>query len=326
LTSGLAMSEFELIGRLQGIVNARTAGLLKPGSVGIGDDAAVLSVEPGRQLLVTTDTLVDGVHFPHQSAPFDIGYKALAVNLSDIAAMGGQPVCFFLAMTIPDPGREWLDRFAQGLEHLATPSAVYLAGGDTTSGPLSITITALGVVDQGCALLRSGARPGDLIVLSGTTGLAGLGLIQLQRKAVVDRSAWQALTRPQPRLALGQALLGKATACIDISDGLAADLGHILSASHVGGELSLDCLPCPEALSKLDLQQRWNLQLGAGDDYELCFTLPATLEAQLPALAEAGGVGLTVIGRITEGSRLRLHQADGTEFVPTRLGYDHFSR
>ncbi len=319
------MNEFELIDRLQGIVNARTAGLPKPGCVGIGDDAAVLSNEPGRQLLVTTDTLVAGVHFPHGSAPYDIGWKALAVNLSDLAAMGGQAVCFFLAITIPQPNREWLDEFAQGLEQLAASSGVYLAGGDTTLGPLSITITALGAVDSGQALLRSGARPGDLVVLSGATGLAGLGLLQVQQEIPVDPAAWQAFTRPQPRLALARALLGNATACIDISDGLAADLGHILTASQVGAQLLLHHLPCPDALCKLDPQQRWNLQLAAGDDYELCFTLPAALEAQLPLLAVAGGVALTVIGRITGEMGLHLYQADGTEFLPTRLGYEHFS-
>jgi len=319
------MNEFELIERLRGIVNARTAGLLGQGSVGIGDDAAVLSIEAGRQLLVTTDTLVEGVHFPFESAPFDIGYKALAVNLSDLAAMGGQPVCFFLAMTIPRVDTEWLDAFARGLEHLASASKLYLAGGDTCSGPLSITITAVGVVDYGCALLRSGARPGDQVVLSGTTGLAGLGLVQYQQKQEIDAAAWQALTRPQPRLALGRALLGKATACIDISDGLAADLGHILAASRVGAELQLDCLPCPDALRNLDPQLRLNLQLGAGDDYELCFTLPAEMQAQLPLLAEAAGVGLTVIGRITAGRGLQLKRADGSKFVLTRPGYDHFT-
>jgi len=319
------MNEFDLIERLREIVNARTAGLLTPGSVGIGDDAAVLSVEPGRQLLVTTDTLLEGVHFPFQSAPFDIGYKALAVNLSDLAAMGGQPVCFFLAMTIPQANTEWLDAFAQGLEHLAAANSLYLAGGDTCSGSLSITITAVGVVDCGRALLRSGARPGDLVVLSGTTGLAGLGLIQYQQKQEIDPAAWQAFTRPQPRLALGRALLGKATACIDLSDGLAADLGHILAASHVGAELQLDCIPCPQALSNLDPQLRSNLQLGAGDDYELCFTLPPEMKVQLTQLAEAGGVGLTVIGRITAGSGLSIKRGDGTEFLPTRAGYDHFT-
>jgi thiamine-monophosphate kinase len=319
------MNEFELIDRLQCIVNATRAGLLKPGAVGIGDDAAVLSVEQGQQLLVTTDTLVEGVHFPHQSAPFDIGYKALAVNLSDIAAMGGVPAWFFLALTIPEANQLWLDDFAQGLAQLAASSEIYLAGGDTSSGPLSITITVLGMVDSGRALLRSRAQPGDLIVLSGTTGLAGFGLIQYQQKAVVDPTAWQAFTQPQPRLALGRALLGKATSCIDISDGLAADLGHILAASHVGADVWLERLPCPHAMRKLDLLQRWNLQLGGGDDYELCFTLPATMEAQLPTLAAAAGVSLAVIGRIITEGKLRILQPDGTEFLPARLGYDHFS-
>lgn len=319
------MREFELINHLQGIVNAGVASKLKPGSIGIGDDAAVLSVEQNRQLVVTTDTLVSGVHFPPESNAADIGYKALAVNLSDLAAMGADASWFFLALTLPAADEQWVEEFAAGLGALAASAGVPLVGGDTTSGPLSITITALGQVDHGAALLRSTARAGDLVVVSGTPGQAALGLAQFQLGQAVNPEAWRAFTRPDPRLKLGQLLRGKATACIDISDGLAADLGHIIHASGVGAQIWMDRLPQSGAMLELAPDRCWDLQLGGGDDYELCFTLPAGLEPELPELAALSGVGLSVIGQITAGHSLQIRQADGTEFVPERQGYVHFA-
>jgi thiamine-monophosphate kinase len=319
------MNEFDLIKRLQTLVGGGRTGLTQQGSIGIGDDAAVLTVDAGKQLVVTTDTLVSGVHFPEDSLAADVGYKALAVNLSDLASMGADPRWFFLAITLAQADVKWLDEFASGVASLAAKTGIELAGGDTTSGPLSVTITALGVVDRGAALLRSTAKSGDLVVISGTPGLAALALAQLQTGGVVDEEAWKALTRPQPRLELGKCLSAKATACIDVSDGLAADLGHITQASRVGAEIWLDRLPMLGAAESLQPEERLNLQLGGGDDYELCFALPPEMEPELPALAAGGGVDLAVIGRFTEGSGIRFLKEDGTAFAPGRSGYNHFS-
>lgn len=318
------MNEFELIDRLHLLINGGRKANLPPGSTGIGDDAAVLRVDSQRQLVITMDTLVSGVHFPADADPGDIGYKALAVNLSDLAAMGATPAWFFLALTLPALDTAWVEAFANGMRSLAAAAEVTLAGGDTTSGPLSITITAVGLVNPGEALLRSTAQADNLVVVSGTPGLAALGLSSLQRGQPIDAAAWRAFTRPEPRLRLGQVLHGRATACIDISDGLAGDLGHILEASRLGAEVRLDKLPGTAAMNLLQPEHRWDLVLGGGDDYELCFTLPAALESDLPALAREAGVALTVIGRTHTGEGLRCLAPDGTEFTPSRRGYDHF--
>ncbi len=319
------MNEFELIARIQDIFSSAGAGLTQAGSVGMGDDAAVITVEAGRQLVVTTDTLVSGVHFASDSDPADIGHKALAVNLSDLAAMGADPRWFFLALTLAEANAQWLDQFAGGMATLAAACGIELAGGDTTSGPLSITITAHGLVNRGEALLRSTANAGDLVVISGNPGLAASGLEQHRAGKQVDGEAWRALTRPEPRLHLGRALRGKATACIDISDGLAADLAHIAEASQLGAEIWLDRLPRPGLMEMLPPEHCWKLQLGGGDDYELCFSLPPRLEHEIPDLAAQGGVGLTVVGRLHTGSGLRFLKRDGSGFVPEKQGFDHFS-
>jgi len=318
------MNEFDLIKRLQGTISRGREGLSQSGSVGIGDDAAVVTVESGKQLVVTTDTLVSGVHFPTETAPDDLGYKALAVNLSDLAAMGADPRWFFLAITLQHADVDWLDEFASGMGALAADCGILLAGGDTTSGPLSITITALGVVDRGEALLRSTAKAGDLVVISGIPGMAALGLKQLQSGGAVDAAARQALLRPVPRLELGRLLRRKATACIDVSDGLAADLAHVTHASELGAEIWLENLPRSAAMEKLRPDECWNLQLGGGDDYELCFSLPQALEPETPTLAAEAGVVLTVIGRLTKGPGIMFLKADGTNFVPGRDGFNHF--
>jgi len=322
----MSLDEFALIDRLQGIINASAAQPVPPGCVFIGDDAAVLPMDKDRQLVVTTDTLVSGVHFPAGTAPEEIGYKALAVNLSDLAAMGAQPAWFFLALTLPEANTAWLDPFAAGMGELARDSGAILAGGDTTSGPLSITITALGRVERGKALLRSTARAGDLVVISGTPGLAAFGLDQVLHANSVDEAALRALNRPVPRLALGRCLGGKATACIDVSDGLAADLGHIAGASCLGAEIMLGQLPCAPSMQQLKSERRWELQLGGGDDFELCFTLPPELEPELPFLAAAGEVSLTVVGSMTSSEGLVFSRPDGRRFVPRRTGFMHFSQ
>ncbi len=318
------MNEFDLIRRLQSRLSASQASCRYPASVGIGDDAAVLSVEKHRQLVVSTDTLVSGVHFPVDTRPADIAYKSLAVNLSDLAAMGAEPAWFFLSLTLPESYEQWLDDFASGFAELCEDTGIQLAGGDTTSGPLSITITVMGFVPQGQALLRSNARPGDLLIVSGVPGLAALGLIRLQNDQEMDTQTREALTRPQPRLSLGRQLLGKANSCIDVSDGLLADLSHICRASHVGAEIFLDRMPDSASLQALDPEQRWSLQLSGGDDYELCFTLPADLEHELAAISAICEVELNVIGRMTNEPDIRCLRTDGSEFLPTRKGFEHF--
>jgi thiamine-monophosphate kinase len=273
---------------------------------------------------VCTDSLVEGVHFPKMTPAAAIGHKALAVNLSDLAAMGAEPAWFFLSLTLPAAHREWLEQFAQGMAQLAKTSAAFLSGGDVSSGPLNICITALGLVETGQAMTRSGARPGDLVVISGRPGAAAHALAMLQAGGMPPDADRAALDLPDPRLRLGRALRGLATACIDISDGLLADLGHILDASAVGAELELRHLPCPPGMAAMPEPDRWSLQLSGGDDYELCFTLPAELRARLPELSLTGGVELTVIGSITARPGLLVRDPDGNPFRPAQSGYEHF--
>ena len=319
------MNEFELIEYLQLSVNRWAEGKLNPPVLGIGDDAAVLSCPDGLELVVTMDTLVSGVHFNADADAVDIAHKALAVNLSDLAAMGAAPGWYFLALTLPAMDETWLKRFSEGLAALSERAEIQLAGGDTTSGPLSITITALGWVDSGRALGRSGAQKGDLVVVSGTPGLAAFALEQIKQGKDPGEDVLQALHRPEPRLALGRALPGLATACIDISDGLAADLSHICEASAVGAAVNLHRLPVAEALNVLSPERRWEHQLGGGDDYELCFTLPPEREADLRALAGHANTSLTVIGVMTADREVAFLREDKTRYKPSRAGFDHFA-
>ena len=319
------MPEFDLIRRLQHRIAAPLSGRGPGCVVGIGDDGAVLEVPPGRQLVVCTDTLNAGIHFPEDTDTRAVGHKALAVNLSDLAAMGAEPAWFFLNLSLPFESDAWLDEFAAGMADLASDAGVLLAGGDTTSGPLSVTVTALGFVEPGAALLRSGARAGDLVVVSGAPGRAAHALERIGQGEQPADAARAALDVPQPRLALGSALRGLATACIDVSDGLLADLGHILEQSAVGAEVYVDALPSDGELEGIDLAHRWSLQLAGGDDYELCFTVPAGAESRLDGLAADLGLALTVIGRITAERGLRVLQPGGEAFIPDRAGYQHFA-
>lgn len=295
-----------------------------PGVVcGVGDDAALLSVPPGHELAVTTDTLVAGRHFPEDAAPFDIGWKALAVNLSDLAAMGAEARWVTLALTLPAADDVFLAEFSRGFFALAEREGVSLVGGDTTQGPLSITVTAMGVLPAGQALRRDGARPGDDLYVSGPPGDAGLGLRLVLGQwpdDISDAHAAQVLARlhrPEPRLATGRALRGLASACLDISDGLAQDLGHLLAASGVGAELHLDRLPRSAALAAIDAGFADILALTSGDDYELLFTAPATARDAVTAQ------GATAIGRITHETGLRFFR-DGTAVTLPVAGYTHF--
>ena len=329
------MAEFDLIERIRARAIARDGVLL-----GIGDDAALLQVPAGHELAVTADTLNAGVHFPADAAPADIGWKALAVNLSDLASMGARPAWCTLSLSLPGDDTAWLDAFLDGFLGLADTHAVALVGGDTTRGPLSIAVTAMGWVEAGAALRRDGARPGDDVWVTGTRGDAAAALvlggyvpIPLDGVAMPVVEAGNAaalrarLARPAPRVAVGRALAGLAHACVDVSDGLLADLGHICRRSGVGAEIELARLPASPALraAYADDELRAALQAAGGDDYELCFSAStAAREAVARALEQAGTTG-TRIGRITDGDGVRALAADGSPWRPFRGGYVHFA-
>jgi len=297
--------------------------------VGIGDDAAVINTSSNEQLLISVDTLNIGVHFPQQTSAFDIGYKALAVNLSDIAAMGGEPKWFTLAMSLPEANHEWLEAFTAGLSSLAAQHHLSLVGGDTTRGPLSITIQIAGIVPTGQSLQRRGARVDDNIYVTGTLGDAAAALQMCQSALSADAKTserlLQRLNQPVPRISIGLALRDIATACIDISDGLAADLGHILEASGVGAEIELASLPRSSAMDSLlaEESQVQDWQLYGGDDYELCFTAPATHHGRLLAISQEQQCPITRIGKIIREPGL--YCQDDMQQMPVVIrGYEHF--
>jgi thiamine-monophosphate kinase len=296
--------------------------------LGVGDDAALIRVSAGNQLAISADMSVVGTHFYADCPPVDIGWKSLAVNVSDMAAMGAQPKWMTLAIALPEQDPEWLSAFAEGFFACAHEFGVELIGGDTTRGPLNIAVQIMGEVPIGKSLLRSGAQVGDDIWVSGFLGSAALGLAQLQHKielpADVVSICLGALHHPQPRLALGLALLGVANSCIDISDGLTGDLGHILRASGVGADLDLQALPCiPYISTALDSSMMQQAILAGGDDYELCFTAPASQSTHIQGISASLGLPLTCIGRITNG--MGLHITYQAKTLPlTTEGYDHF--
>ena len=293
--------------------------------LGIGDDAALLRVPEGQELVVTVDTLVAGVHFPADTPPAAIGHKALAVNLSDLAAMGATPAWVTLALTLPAADHDWLEAFAAGFFALAMTHEVQLVGGDTTRGPLSITVQAMGLVPAGRALRRAGAREGDAILVTGCLGDAALAL---QQGAAAITELRTRLDMPQPRVAAGQALRELASSAIDLSDGLLADLGHITRASAVGAELWVDALPRSEAFRQVAEpgSQDWQeLPLSGGDDYELCVTLPPERIAGARARLAELDLPLTQVGWIRAGQGIRCRHEDGREYQPTSKGYDHFT-
>ena len=313
--------EFRLIDRLR----ERTAQAREDVRLGIGDDAALLAVPAGQELAVAIDTLVEGVHFPAGTAPADIGWKALAVNLSDLAAMGATPAWCTLSLSLPDADAVFVDGFLDGFLGLAVQHEVVLVGGDTTRGPLSVCVTAHGFVEPGTALRRDGARAGDDIWASGTLGDAAAALAQWRSGIDGDAFLRQRLDRPTPRVALGRALRGIATSCIDVSDGLIADLGHVCEAGAVGARVDLDDLPASEALrSAFDAERRRLLQASGGDDYELCFT--AAVEARDAVLVAAASAGTRVsrIGRILEGAGVAARVAGAVWPVPAP-GWRHFA-
>lgn len=313
------MREFDLIARIRERATARGDVLL-----GIGDDCALLEVPVGLQLAITSDTLNAGVHFPPETRPFDIGWKSLAVNLSDLAAMGAQPAWCTLALALPEASAEFVDGFLDGFLELAAQHGVALIGGDTSAGPLSVNVTAHGFIEPGQALRRDGARAGDEVWVSGTLGDAAGALSQWRSAERVDPTLRLRLDRPVPRVALGRALRGVATSCIDISDGLLADLGHVCRASDLGARV--DALPTSAALqAAFDPEQRRALQMTGGDDYELCFTAPAACCGAVLAAAEAGAVPVTRIGVIMRGKDVQAIRADGDSWKPPHAGFEHFA-
>ena len=324
----MGLGEFSVIERYFARRSVATPDL----SLGIGDDAALIRVTPGHELAVSVDTLIAGRHFPTSTSAASIGHKCLAVNLSDMAAMGAWPRWFTLALSMPHADEQFLAPFSDSLLQLADQFGLRLIGGDTVAGPLALTLQILGEVPAGRALLRSGARPGDGIYVSGTLGdaAAGLAIVQHSLITTADASGWLVgrLDRPQPRVTLGMALRGVASAAIDISDGLQADLGHILERSGVGAELDLAALPTSPALlhSIADSDTRRRMQLGGGDDYELCFTVPPAQWGVLDAVATDSQVTLTRIGTITDrrGELTTTSIAGVNERLDPRAGFDHF--
>ncbi|CAM5244158.1 thiamine-phosphate kinase [Rhodanobacter lindaniclasticus] len=301
--------------------------------VGIGDDAAVLAVPAGQELAVAIDTLVEGVHFPRGTEPADIGWKALAVNLSDLAAMGATPAWALLGLTLPQADRGFVEAFVDGFSQLARAHRLALVGGDTTRGPLTVSVAVHGFVPPGKALTRQGARVGDAVLVTGTLGdaAAGLDVLRQPRRDDDGRGGLrdflvERLNRPVPRLAAGLALREQAHACIDVSDGLLADLGHICAASGVGAEIDAALLPRSSALLDLvDDATALRFALGGGDDYELCFCVPPQRLSQVQADLSRLGCGVTRIGRIVAGEGVRVRGHDGGWLEPGTPGWEHFA-
>lgn len=315
------MGEFDLIARIRARAASRGDVVL-----GIGDDAALLQPPAGMQLVVAMDTLNAGVHFPSETAPADLGWKALAVNLSDLAAMGAMPAWCTLSLSLPDADATFVDGFLDGFLALARAHEVALVGGDTTRGPLSVCVTAHGLVVPGMALRRDGARVGDDVWVSGTLGDAAGALRQWTSGIEGDASLRARLDRPTPRVALGRALHGIASACIDVSDGLLADLGHVCTASGVGACIDVDVLPASQALRvAFDDDVRRLLQATGGDDYELCFTAPADAREAVREAGATTGVGVSRIGRIVESAGVSAFAADGQAWRPPVAGWQHFA-
>ncbi|AVR95080.1 thiamine-phosphate kinase [Pseudoduganella armeniaca] len=299
--------------------------------LGIGDDCALLAATSGMQTAISSDMLVEGRHFFAGEDPRRLGHKSLAVNLSDLAAMGARPVGFTLALALPAAERDWLHGFSSGLFALADAHDCQLIGGDTTKGPLNICITVFGAVAPGRALRRDAAQPGDDIWISGTLGDARLALAGLRGEVALDAAAQAAaatrMHQPTPRVALGVALAeqGLARAAIDISDGLVGDLGHILARSGVGATLDVDALPAGPVLARQEQRLRRAFSAAGGDDYELCFTADAAQRERIVAAGAACGTAVTRIGRIEALAGLRLVDGAGAPLDLALAGFDHFA-
>jgi thiamine-monophosphate kinase len=320
------LNEFELIRRYFACQGLKREDVI----VSIGDDAAVVAPSPGMQQVLTTDMLVAGSHFFADADPRSIGHKALAVNLSDIAAMGATPTWFTLNLSLPSAEPDWLRAFTRGLFELAEQYQTQLVGGDTVRGPLAVAIQLCGVVPVGKAMLRSGARAGDRIYVTGTLGDAALALSH--RRGTLDlpeperAQVMQRLDYPQPRVAAGEALRTLASSCIDVSDGLYADLVHVLEASHVGARLASEKIPLSSIYRRhSETIGGAELALSNGDDYELCFTVPTANASELQRILPRCECDVTYIGDIEAQPGLRMVDASGSIYEPKLRGYDHFA-
>lgn len=322
----MSASEFQLIEQHFSRIGVAREDVL----LGVGDDCALLQVPQGKTLAVSLDTLVEGVHFLPGVDPESLGHKALAVNLSDLAAMGAEPAWATLALTLPQVDEAWVEAFCRGFSRLANRYRVQLVGGDTTRGPLSISVQVHGFVEMGQALRRDGAGIGDLIYVSGTLGDAGLALRAAageydpgaQRAALQER-----LDRPQPRIELAQALRHLASAAIDLSDGLLADLGHICQRSGCGARLALPSIPLSPALDQfIRVQDDWSVPLASGDDYELCLVVPLQRQVEFEQIAAGLETPLSRVGEIEAEPGIRCFDAAGNTVKTGRGGYDHFGQ
>ncbi|MCG7201317.1 thiamine-phosphate kinase [Marinobacter pelagius] len=313
------MGEFDLIRRY--FLPVAEKGHHPDLVLALGDDCAIQSVPPDQDLVFSIDTLVEGVHFPAHYYPDYTAWRALAAAASDLAAMGAAPVCFTLALSLPEADEAWLEGFGRGLAQAASRFGLALAGGDTTRGPLTISIQVHGTVAKGQGLTRSGARTNDLVAVSGTLGDAGAALdfLDVPEPGEDGCALLERYHHPQPRLELGQALRGFASACIDISDGLLADLGHILERSAVGATINPELLPLSVPLQHYAGDRAQDLALSSGDDYELCITISEALWERLPAAIKKQ---LTVIGYIDRGEGIRF--TDGKVADSGAQGFDHF--
>lgn len=321
----MSLTEFEIINKYFKGLTSDNDGV----SIGIGDDAAVIDVPSDQQLVTSVDTLVSGVHYFSDTDPYDIGYKSLAVNLSDMAAMSASPRWVTLSLTIPENNPEWISKFAEGFSDLANQYGVSLIGGDLTHGPLSITVQIMGVVEKNCAVKRSGAGVGDRVYVSGYLGGAGLALRYLKKELEVNiqpsKSSVDRLLRPEPRVKLGLVIRDLASSAIDISDGLVADLGHILEASNKGALIELDSIPLSDDLIQINNNdKRLQIALCSGDDYELCFTVPVKHKEKLEQVISELNIPITCIGKIIEEKSIKWLTSDGTEYQVSVDGYRHF--
>lgn len=320
------MKEFDIIERFF----AQQSHQRKDVLLGIGDDCAVTRVPEGQVLATTTDTLIEGVHFPTDTPAEAIAHKALAVSLSDLAAMGAEPAWFNLALSMPNVDENWLESFSKSLFDLSQYYSIQLIGGDTVQGPLIVTITAHGFIPQEQALQRSGAKPGDLIYVTGTLGDAGAGLAITEGTLNVSEHLQTFLVNrlnyPAPRLLAGTALRRIASSCIDISDGLAKDLMHILQQSDCGAKIAVDKLPLSVALKEaVDIDTAYRYALSAGDDYELLFTVSEERKGNLDIALANANINATCIGHITGAKqKLELSLCDET-YALTKTGFEHFS-